>query len=106
MKRFSDKRQKIEDSYKKAKASKRDKTHGRVLCQGCFCCTCRLHPSHLAPRSAYPELIDDEKNIHWHCEVCHENHELGNYDDLQDGAEIVAYLEEHAPVYLKEKLNL
>ena len=74
IKKFSNKRGAKERSYKKVLAQKKESSEV-IECQGCLknANSCTITPSHIVPRSENFELIDDLKNIHWHCqEGCHE----------------------------------
>lgn len=64
MKNFSNKRQKVQNSYnlilKEIKREREEK------CEGCGNLK-YLSPSHLIPRSRRPDLIADKRNIRFHC---------------------------------------
>lgn len=98
MRNFSPKREAKQRSY--LRMLKEKPCDGR--CQGCGG-RVPLTPSHLVPRSYDIEMLDMPENVHWHCHSCHRLCEAGKYRELQDGAEIVAFLREHKPEYLALK---
>lgn len=63
-------------------------------CAGCDAWGVKLTPSHRIPRSRNLALLSDPRNVDWMCHRCHDLVEIGHYDELICGIEIVDYIME------------
>lgn len=106
MKHHTPKRASIEREYKKAKRQIHDQMiedNGYVYCRGCGTTSGRITWSHRIPRSRRTDLIPDPNNIDPMCHSCHDKVEAGRYEELDNGAEIVAYIAKNEPELLELK---
>ena len=83
--------QRIERELSKIYAEMRENFEG---CEGCGTWSERILPSHNIRRSKRRDLITDRRNICLMCLDCGDKVELFQFDQLKNGAEILAYIEE------------
>lgn len=100
MNKFSKKRQKIENEYRKVWREKAADIH---CCEGCGRSDLRITPSHFIDRKRSPHLIADPDNIGGHCIACQNKVETGRYNKLLDGEKIKEYIMEKDPEYYRIK---
>lgn len=74
-------------------------------CAGCGTWSGRITPSHRVPRNRRIDLLTDKRNIDWMCDGCHELVEIGHYDKLDNGEDIVAYIREVDEEYYQIKIS-
>lgn len=101
--KYSPKRARKEESYRKAHQHLAEQTK---FCAGCGCNGCRIMPSHRVPRSVSFDLIDDPDNLDALCLKCSEKVELGLWMELpnrQLAGEIDQYISESSPKYYRIK---
>jgi hypothetical protein len=106
MKHHTQKRAAIEREYMKAKKQIHDEMieeNGYIFCRGCGTTSGRISWSHRIPRSRRTDLIADKGNIDPMCQGCHEKVEVGKYGELDNGAEIIAYIAKNEPELLELK---
>lgn len=106
MKHHTPQRASIEREYRKVKKEIHDEMiedNGYIFCRGCGTTSGRITWSHRIPRSRRTDLIPDPNNIDPMCYSCHDKVEAGKYGELDNGAEIVAYIEKNEPELLELK---
>lgn len=99
--KYSKKREKIEREYEKVKAKKYEQFTG--CCDGCGASGCYIDCSRRLPRDPYTWLISDIDNLDWYCRKCHENVELGYYDELLNGETVKNYIKMQDLVFFNSK---
>ena len=87
----SKRQQEIDRELRKIYAEKKENFDG---CEGCGTYNARIMPSHRVRRSRRRDLTTDPRNIDFMCSSCGDKVEAFEFDQLDNGAEILAYIKE------------